>query len=325
MATSNTSDYFYKIYGDYHTGTVVILVAIAVQILSIICNFAIVWYENNTSDNRRTLINKLVKLVACYTILYNVFVHPTLIFRVLFGPLPWLYCELVMFSRAVIFISIIFVLDIITLGRFLYLYCFRSLGILNEDFWYHFISIYIPCFSTTFSVFIGFGNGYRPPKCVCMGIETGFGFDFANVIEEFVVHLFLAFLGGSACLQVVLNVLIATKKKSMNSADLQYQFQSNAAHDNVSLVDLKVTVTIMLVMLVTLGPLRIVIPFLNDIQYQCDVPWWIPFFFLWNELVVPMIYSLVIPIVIFASKEHLRKTVLCKIKKILCARSALLT
>ena len=78
----------------------------------------------------------------------------------------------------------------------------------------------------------------------------------------------------------------------------------------------------MLVMLVTLGPLRIVIPFLNDIQYQHDVPWWI---FLWNELVVPMIHSLVIPIVIFASKEHFRKTVLCKVKKLRCARYALLT
>ena len=38
-------------------------------LLSIPLNLGIIWYENNVSDNRRTLINKMVAITALYTML----------------------------------------------------------------------------------------------------------------------------------------------------------------------------------------------------------------------------------------------------------------
>ena len=78
-----------------HTGTTLTIIPTA-----IVVNLAIVWYENNVPDSRRTLINKLISLMAGYNILL-VAIVPTYVWaRVTLGPFPPLPCTGVQFANS---------------------------------------------------------------------------------------------------------------------------------------------------------------------------------------------------------------------------------
>ena len=61
-------------------------------VLALPVNSAIIWYENNVSENRRTLINKLISVMAGYNILTAANGSVFIVAWTSFAPLPGLLC-----------------------------------------------------------------------------------------------------------------------------------------------------------------------------------------------------------------------------------------
>ena len=104
-------------------------------LLTDILNFGIIWYENNVSDNRRTLINKMVAITSLYIMLFVTFgsgLAELLIFT--FGPQPLIFCQLFLVSG--FFFYTLFALGVTEtmFVRYLYSHYFSTVAIVNEPF-----------------------------------------------------------------------------------------------------------------------------------------------------------------------------------------------
>ena len=97
-------------------------------------NFGLIWYENNVSGNRRTLVNKMVALTSLYTLLNVVIQLPLMTWRYAFGPQGLYFCRIfLMWDQATIFLLTLGYNETMIL-RFLYACCFSTVGVLNEEF-----------------------------------------------------------------------------------------------------------------------------------------------------------------------------------------------
>ena len=310
--TIDSGDYFIKIFGDSGANAFAITMSVFIQTVGIVCSSGIVWYQNNTSDNRRTLINKLVKLLAYYTIFLDIFVNPYNFLRVIFGPLPAPLCEFFFFTRAVIFVGVLFTVNEIVILRYLYLCFFRSVGTLNEDFWLFFAAVYNTFFGIVIALCLAITDCYDVPRKICLGQKTLFGFQsLQNDASRFMAILLAGILLLSGILHVVLSCVIILSKYLMKRRE---ERAAKSQAFDASLVDAKVSAAIMAIILLSVSPILFQIQVMKD--FESTQFWWRAYIFHWNESLIQLFISGILPLVIFARQEHLRETVFKQIKSV---------
>ena len=108
--------------------------SLTVLILAVVVNFCFIWYENTVSDLYRTLVNKMIAVLALHNILMTAITSAFVFAIVVLDMRNGLFCNVGLTFGMASFVAILLVLDEIMLLRFAYAIVFSNVGQLNEDF-----------------------------------------------------------------------------------------------------------------------------------------------------------------------------------------------
>jgi len=98
----------------------------------------IIWFEKFGSDNKRTLINRLVSSVCWTFIQYVAIVLVVDIIRHLLGPLPNALCFAQVILRSSASSDLLLFYDAIISIRFVYIFVLKNPAAFHDEFWIRF-------------------------------------------------------------------------------------------------------------------------------------------------------------------------------------------
>jgi hypothetical protein len=105
--------------------------------------YSIIWYERFGSDNKRTLINKLVASL-CWTCFEWYFsIQMIDMFRYIFGPLPHFVCVAQLHLKNAIFTQQMLFINGIIISRYIFIFWLKNPAAFQDDFWNLFSSVWI--------------------------------------------------------------------------------------------------------------------------------------------------------------------------------------
>jgi hypothetical protein len=110
--------------------------------------YSVIWFERYGSDKKRTSLNLLFLKINYINIVYLCFIQFPELLRYTYGPLPIFICHVQYISRSVCAITILLFVDAITATRFIFIFWLKNPAAFHDDFWCHFISLWIFGFSS---------------------------------------------------------------------------------------------------------------------------------------------------------------------------------
>ena len=139
---------------------------ILVTIISPCLLYTFVWYERNSADFRyRTLINQILTHCCCIEIAACIFGRNLYLSFYIIGPLSDIWCDALLLQYRFFYLSLIFEATIRQGIKFLYIFQWKHLVALNDDFSALFVTIYNLGTSSIF-VFVSYFLGQCFPTSV---------------------------------------------------------------------------------------------------------------------------------------------------------------
>ena len=192
---------------------------LAAQALAVLCgtalNAGIIYYENNVADVRRTLLNKMIAVVALYSLAGPLVLTPFMAARAVAGPRSAAFCEasVLLYSAHMLLLVMAHVETMLL--RFLYACVFRTVGALNEDFFRYFFLVYN---AAAAAVFLAGSYGVHASAragafCYCVGVPVG-----EHCPQEGAVKGSTVMVGTLLLTYVVFPLLILIKKSEPGSS-----------------------------------------------------------------------------------------------------------
>lgn len=120
------------------------------SVVLVVSLYGIIWYERFGSDNKRTLINKLVSAQCWSTIHYYSFCQMIDILRYITMAYPERICFFLVVFKNSIKAQVLLFIDANLLSQYLFVFWLKNPAGVNDDFWSVFISLWIKGFSYTF-------------------------------------------------------------------------------------------------------------------------------------------------------------------------------
>jgi hypothetical protein len=159
---SNGTDLYAGLY-EYRTSKILaLLISPILQTLSAFLAYGIIWYERFGTDNKRTLMNKLISLGLWASIVQLPLITLSDLARFTFGPLPKQVCFMqVIFKHSLVTQSLIFI-DAVMMAKYSLIFWTKNPSALKDDFWSRLIWIWICCFSFLINFTIFFLAGFMP-------------------------------------------------------------------------------------------------------------------------------------------------------------------
>jgi hypothetical protein len=105
--------------------------------------YSIIWYERFGSDNKRTLLNKLVSSLCwtCFEWFFSIQIVDML--RYMSDPLPHYLCVLELHFKNVIYIQQMLFMTGMIITRYIFIFCLRNPAAFQDDFWNLLLNIWI--------------------------------------------------------------------------------------------------------------------------------------------------------------------------------------
>ena len=119
-------------------------------VILVLSLYGIVWYERFGSDNKRTLINKLVSAQCWSTICYYCFCQMLDILRFITAAYPERACFFLVVIKNSIKAQILLFIDANLLSQYVFIFWLKNPAGVNDDFWSCFITLWIKGFSYIF-------------------------------------------------------------------------------------------------------------------------------------------------------------------------------
>ena len=142
------------------------LISLTIAFLSIPLNvallYAIIWYERYGTDNRRTIMNKLVASQCLNLIFFTLFCQPLEYVSYFTGSLPQSLCFLNVILKNSTKTQILLFFDSTMIVQYLLIFWIKNPAAVNDEFWSIFITIWIVGLSQLFN-FSKFYIGHRQP------------------------------------------------------------------------------------------------------------------------------------------------------------------
>ena len=133
-----------------------LICSLILSLIDVILSWGIIWYEKFGSDNRRTLINKLVASI-CWRMIFWILMCQSLdIWRYSFGPLPIWICTLHVIAKSSMRVQFLFLFDAIQLTKYIFVFHLKNPSAVTEEFWSMFINVLIILLSYIFAFGIFF-------------------------------------------------------------------------------------------------------------------------------------------------------------------------
>ena len=272
-------------------------------ITSSVLNFGIIWYENNVSDNRRTLINKMVAVTSLYTLFIIIYGSPFISLVFLFGPMGVFFCQVT--GHTYYFLFTLLALGHIetTVLRYLYACKFRTVGVLNEAFFRQFFLVFNVVMSCAISVGNFASHAYERSAsfCHCTGISIGSHCPSASSTKMIISLLLTTLLVTLSC-QIA--IMLSKKTRSESSAT------------SFSIGSIKSSLFGLAVLLLSLSPGMVTFGLWNPPLSSEDVETDIYDHKTFDVMTLNLnfISGVFFPAILFIKSKHLRETVLksCK-------------
>ena len=103
--------------------------------LAIFLFYGIIWFERFGTDNKRTLINKLVSSQCWSAIQYFSICQFIDILRYIVGPFPEWFCFSLLVYKNSLKAQILMFIDSSVLVQYLFVFWLKNPGSVNDDFW----------------------------------------------------------------------------------------------------------------------------------------------------------------------------------------------
>ena len=134
--------------------------------------YSFVWYEGNSADFRyRTLINQILTHCCCIEITSCIFGRNLFLSFYIIGPLSDIWCDVVLLQHRFFYLSLIFEATIRQVIKFLYIFQWRHIVALNDDFSASFLTIYNLGTSSIF-VFVSYFLGQCFPTSIMWNLKA---------------------------------------------------------------------------------------------------------------------------------------------------------
>jgi hypothetical protein len=151
-----------ELFENSPTKIVVILFSVIFTSFNIILPYGVVWYERFGTDNKRTLMNKLVSNV-CWTLIQFVLICQTGdIIRYTIGPFPVYLCTIFQVVRTAMKVQLLLILDIMQITRYIFIFKLKNPSAVHDDFWSSFINLWVFGYGLASSFVTFFVNGRKP-------------------------------------------------------------------------------------------------------------------------------------------------------------------
>ena len=301
QAQNCSADFYGNYYKDWQTKVFAITLNIVIQICGSASSIGIIHYERTVSDNRRTLINKLVSLLSHIILLISVIFLSFNHFRIVLGPLPMSICQLQQFIQFNCTFQVMLCIDEISVLRYLYICVFKTVGKLNDNF-FHF---YFGVANTAVSLFLSASLTFIEPVdaalySLCRGFKTH------DTGPKFAKSYAGVFVASSLLLCVTLGILVSRRKKKIAARD-QHD-RGGVSVKDFSLVDTRTMISIASMLIL------VMVKFLLAEYELAKTPRSLeegldPILFHISSAVLPAMMVTVIPMVIYSRNSHLRNVV----------------
>jgi hypothetical protein len=146
----NGSTLFHNVFENNFV-RILLTVSPMLLILSMLLAHGIIWFERFGTDQKRTIINKLVSHGLYIIIISLPLIVLSDIIRYLVGPLPAKFCFFQVIFKGATFTQILCYFDAIIVAKYALIFWTKNPASLNHDFWSRFISIWIYIVSLTTS------------------------------------------------------------------------------------------------------------------------------------------------------------------------------
>ena len=144
---TNQTQLFYNVFENTFSSQISIAVSLVLLVLAVLLGYGIIWFERFGTDQKRTVMNKLISHGLWVAVIQMPFILLSDLLRYMFGPLPTQFCFFqIVFKNAVLSQSLLY-LDAITVARYLLIFWTKNPGYVKDDFWTLFVSIWIYIFS----------------------------------------------------------------------------------------------------------------------------------------------------------------------------------
>ena len=273
--------------------------------------YGIIWYEKYGSDQKRTLINKLVSSLCWSCIQWFLIIQMLDMFRYVYGPLPPTLCQTELHFRFVVFTQQILFLDGIIIVRYVYIFWLKNVAAFNDDFWYMIINIWIVGFSIisqaiTFcmpgrnTLYYYICTGKDPLDDEHIAPKTGFTQQIVTVLSIF-LHIF-----------VLIKILLYKRKvepKPVSLGMFRNTFSIKSIFNN-SLSDLttciSITILCSVVVIFTLKANEIPIK-----DFNCYPNYLFEYFF---RMIWPIVFGYFLVCLFYYRNPNLRVTLMNELK-----------
>ena len=151
---STESDFFAGIFHNRPAKVASVILCITRSIILIPMVYGIIWYEKYGSNQKCTLINKLVSSLCWSCFEWFIAIQTVDMFRYVFGPLSSTACLTVNNLRFVIYKQQMLLMDAIIIIRYIYIFWLKNVAAFNDDFWHIVINIWIVGFSIVTQIFV---------------------------------------------------------------------------------------------------------------------------------------------------------------------------
>ena len=138
---SDTSDFFAGIVQNRWPKNVALIFSLFGSYLAIgLISFSI-WYDRYSYDVKRTLLNYLARSAWMCSVVWCAFVQQFEIIRYVFGPLPLWACQFLGFTKRVITIQGILLLNCLAVTRYIFIFVLKNPAGFKDDIWGRFIDL----------------------------------------------------------------------------------------------------------------------------------------------------------------------------------------
>jgi hypothetical protein len=227
-------DFFKGLFENRPTKIISALFSALFAIIILPLLYTIVWFEKNGSNQKRTLLDKLVSTVCWTCIGWYLIIQNIDLIRYFSGPLSDGLCIFQLYFKNAIFCQFIFIFAAIAVARYVFIFHLKNPAAFNDDFWSWFINIWTIFSSVFLQIFMALLPGRRTLYFyICSGRNPSLdqniplkNFTYIIVLFLIIVILYI-FIGVRIYLYKRGCAEIEAKEKNMkeNLAD----FAANAA------------------------------------------------------------------------------------------------
>ena len=183
--SSAPEDYFAQLYSDSILKWITFSCFLLSLVIEIFIAISFIWYEKNSSNRYRTVINKMYSSVAWYGLLYISFVFMGDGIRLIHGPFSTTFCHFQMFIRNALINCIFLSMDAVIILRYIFIFRLKNIAIIDDDFLAIFLNFSVVFISSGAAVVRAYSVGELPINYfTCSGIDPnhgkGIGYHLSN-------------------------------------------------------------------------------------------------------------------------------------------------